>query len=50
MTDDGLREAINKLDDRPTKSKKPRYKGEYAVMPNNYEVEMPDGTILEVDK
>jgi len=50
VTDDGLREAINRLDDRPTKSKKPRYKGEYAVMPNNYEVEMPDGTILEVDK
>lgn len=42
-----LEDAINTLN-QETARRKPRYKADWAAMPENYEIEMPDGTIIEV--
>ena len=46
LSDNSLRDAVNKLE--YTKAKKPRYKTDWVVMPDNYEIEMPNGTIIEI--
>ena len=42
-----LEDAINALN-KECERKKPRYKANWAVMPDNYEIEMPDGTVIEI--
>ena len=46
LSDNSLRDAVNKLE--YTKAKKPRYKTDWVVMPDNYEIEMPNGTVIEI--
>jgi hypothetical protein len=46
LSDNSLKDAVNTLEE--SKGKIPRYKGNWAVVPDRYEVEMPDGTVFKI--
>ena len=47
VTGNHLEDAISTLN-RKSDSKKRPYKGNWATLPNNYEIEMPDGTLIKI--